>query len=101
MKAELTTRRGWLQAAAGAALAATTGVGAQPGVVTRVLVGFPAGGGSDAIARLLAQHLQAVSNQRLPEVLTFAKLGVKGFERQKDYTAAWRPIIEASGFQRS
>jgi tripartite-type tricarboxylate transporter receptor subunit TctC len=42
-------------------LAATTGVGAQPGVVTRILVGFPAGGGSDAIARLLAQHLQEIS----------------------------------------
>jgi tripartite-type tricarboxylate transporter receptor subunit TctC len=98
----------------------------------------------------------AQRDQRLPEVPTFAELGVKGFERQafyglyapaatpgavmtrlsrdlatalarsalaerlqadghnvaplapkalaahqKDYTAAWRPIIEASGFQRS
>jgi tripartite-type tricarboxylate transporter receptor subunit TctC len=52
------SRRGWLQVAAAAAWAVTAGAKAQAVPVTRILVGFPAGGGSDAIARRLAEHLQ-------------------------------------------
>jgi tripartite-type tricarboxylate transporter receptor subunit TctC len=55
------TRRQWLQAAAGATWVASTGAVAQAAAVTRILVGFPAGGGSDAIARRLAQHLQEIA----------------------------------------
>lgn len=56
-----TTRRGWLRAAAATTLTMTAGLRAQPAGVTRILVGFPAGGGSDAIARRLAQHLQEIA----------------------------------------
>ncbi|WP_414719026.1 Bug family tripartite tricarboxylate transporter substrate binding protein [Variovorax sp.] len=46
-------------AAAGALLAAAGLARAQPaGGAIRLLVGFPAGAGSDAIARLLAEHLK-------------------------------------------
>lgn len=57
-------RRQWLalglkSAAAGAALAHWPQGLAQSQRPIHVLVGFPPGGGSDALARLLAQHLQA------------------------------------------
>lgn len=41
-----------------AALAATLPASAQPGRQIRLLVGFPAGGGTDAIARLLAEKMK-------------------------------------------
>lgn len=47
--------------AAGAALAWSLGGGAalaQPGRIVRILVGFPPGGGTDAIARILADGLK-------------------------------------------
>ena len=45
-------------AAALAALAAPAVAQAQPGKTVKILVGFPAGGGTDAIARLLAEKLK-------------------------------------------
>src|SRR5690606_14333450 len=50
-----------LRAALAMATATTFGLGfaqAQTTSTTRILVGFPAGGGSDAIARILAERLQ-------------------------------------------
>ncbi len=41
-----------------AALTASGWAAAQSGTVTKLLVGFPAGGGTDAIARILAERLQ-------------------------------------------
>jgi tripartite-type tricarboxylate transporter receptor subunit TctC len=41
-----------------AALSASGWAAAQSGTVTKLLVGFPAGGGTDAIARILAERLQ-------------------------------------------
>lgn len=55
-------RRSFLSRAASVALAlsAVASVGlAQAQTTTRILVGFPAGGGTDAIARILAERLQA------------------------------------------
>jgi len=43
---------------AGLALAATGSALAQSGKTVRILVGFPAGGGTDAIARLLSEKLK-------------------------------------------
>ncbi|QCB44962.1 Bug family tripartite tricarboxylate transporter substrate binding protein [Hydrogenophaga sp. PAMC20947] len=56
-------RRTWLQHSLRAALAlgATFSLGlgnAQAASTTKILVGFPAGGGSDAIARILAERMQ-------------------------------------------
>ena len=57
-------RRGLL---CGAAAVATAGAGlAQglPGGVVRVLVGFPPGGGTDVMARLIAEQLRKRGNLR-------------------------------------
>lgn len=54
-------RRSFITRAARLALAlsAVTGLGlAQAQTTTRLLVGFPAGGGTDAVARILAERLQ-------------------------------------------
>ena len=47
-----------LFAATLAALAGPAAAQAQPGKTVKILVGFPAGGGTDAIARLLAEKLK-------------------------------------------
>jgi len=53
-------RRHWLRSIATLTLAAACGVAAaqQSGRTVRILVGFPAGGGTDAIARTLAEKLK-------------------------------------------
>lgn len=51
-------RRTVLQAAAAAAAGAALPVWAQSGAPLRILVGFPPGGGTDAIARILADGLK-------------------------------------------
>jgi tripartite-type tricarboxylate transporter receptor subunit TctC len=57
--ATLSRRKFTTGAAAGALLSAAGLARAQPnGGAIRLLVGFPAGAGSDAIARLLAEHLK-------------------------------------------
>jgi len=59
MTAPLNRRTFTAGAAAGALLAAAGLARAQPSTgAIRLLVGFPAGAGSDAIARLLAEHLK-------------------------------------------
>jgi tripartite-type tricarboxylate transporter receptor subunit TctC len=59
----MTSRRRWVCRAVGGAacVAALTTAGwafAQTAPVTKILVGFPAGGGTDAIARILGERLQ-------------------------------------------
>ena len=59
----MTSRRRWVCRAVGGAAcaAALTTAGwafAQTAPVTKILVGFPAGGGTDAIARILGERLQ-------------------------------------------
>ncbi|MEO6409173.1 MAG: Bug family tripartite tricarboxylate transporter substrate binding protein [Burkholderiaceae bacterium] len=51
-------RRRVLQCLIATSLALAGGAFAQPAKVVKVLVGFPAGGGTDAIARLLAERLK-------------------------------------------
>ncbi|HEU4457594.1 MAG TPA: Bug family tripartite tricarboxylate transporter substrate binding protein [Methylibium sp.] len=51
-------RRMLLRAGVLVALAVAGAARAQPARTVRVIVGFPAGGGTDAIARLLAEHLK-------------------------------------------
>ena len=59
MPSSLLPRRPLLRAAlASLALAATGLAHADSGKTVRLLVGFPAGGGTDAIARILAEHLK-------------------------------------------
>lgn len=59
MTSSLLPRRPLLRAAlASLALAATGLAHADSGKTVRLLVGFPAGGGTDAIARILAEHLK-------------------------------------------
>ncbi|SDM47758.1 Tripartite-type tricarboxylate transporter, receptor component TctC [Oryzisolibacter propanilivorax] len=59
------TRRHLLTQAVAAAstLSAGAPVWAQPSKTLRILVGFPPGGGTDAVARLLAEKLHAVLGQ--------------------------------------
>jgi len=59
LPASFPTRRQWLRTtlATGALLAAGQAL-ADSGKTIRLLVGFPAGGGTDAIARILAEHLK-------------------------------------------
>jgi tripartite-type tricarboxylate transporter receptor subunit TctC len=53
------SRRQWLLATLALAASAHSGLSsAQAGKTYRLLVGFPAGGGTDAIARILAEHLK-------------------------------------------
>ena len=52
-----TVRRLFLRTLILAALAAASAAWAQSGKTVRILVGFPAGGGTDAIARTLAERL--------------------------------------------
>ncbi|MBT9597072.1 MAG: Bug family tripartite tricarboxylate transporter substrate binding protein [Vitreoscilla sp.] len=55
----LAPRRYWLLAALALAASALSGPAlAQTGKTYHLLVGFPAGGGTDAIARILAEHLK-------------------------------------------
>jgi tripartite-type tricarboxylate transporter receptor subunit TctC len=52
-------RRTWLRSMAALTLAAACGAAvAQSGRTVKILVGFPAGGGTDAIARTLAEKLK-------------------------------------------
>jgi tripartite-type tricarboxylate transporter receptor subunit TctC len=51
-------RRFFLHSLLIAALAVSGGAWAQAGKTVKILVGFPAGGGTDAIARLLAERLK-------------------------------------------
>lgn len=53
-----TVRRLFLRTLILAALAAASAAWAQSGKTVRILVGFPAGGGTDAIARTLAERLK-------------------------------------------
>jgi tripartite-type tricarboxylate transporter receptor subunit TctC len=63
------SRRRLLQTLGAAALLATPGLAlrAQGAETLRLLVGFPPGGGTDAIARLLAEHLREA--MRIPVVV--------------------------------
>ena len=56
------TRRGVLLAAAGSLIAPTVSAQDFPSRPIRMLVGFSAGGGTDAIARIYAQRLQLLLN---------------------------------------
>jgi tripartite-type tricarboxylate transporter receptor subunit TctC len=72
-------RRQFLQAA-GAATAAALGAPqvfaqALPGTPIRLIVGFPPGGGADALARVVAQKLTVLWNQ---QVIVENKAGVSG-----------------------
>lgn len=66
-------RRTWL--AAVAALAATPAALAQRGPITRFMVGFPAGGSTDAIARVIAEQVQREQGQT---VMVENKPGIAG-----------------------
>lgn len=70
---------------------------AQNGSI-RLLVGFPAGGGSDVIARTLAEKLK---DHLGFTVLVDNRAGAGGqlAARKHVYAQTWAPIIKAIGFQ--
>lgn len=70
-----------LDASAGPAAAQQSeGAGAWPSRPVRVIVPFPPGGGTDTIARIVAQHLQGVFGQPFPVENRSGGSGVVGTE---------------------
>src|ERR1700741_5065440 len=58
------TGNGWIPAVIIAALSATAGAQQYPTKTVRLIVGFPPGGGTDIVSRLLAQKLSEAWKQQ-------------------------------------
>lgn len=89
MKFEYPTRRQFLAASAASAATFTVPAHAAGDVVTLV-VSYPAGGGADAMARLIAPKLAEALGQ------TVAEAGLSGLE-----VLEWNPILAPAGTSRA